>query len=738
MSGGVLNAAMLLGLLGAAVPVVIHLLNRRREPVIDWGAMQFLDLGRRARQKLRLTELLLMLARMALLALVALALARPFWMPAASADSAARGGLGADAPPRDVVIVLDGSASMERKAGGTTPRALAVTWARRFVARLRPGDSVAVLVAGDRVRPLIDPPSFDQGRVDAALAGITGSRGSSDLPAALTEAFRVLERTGNPGRDVIVLTDGQRSAWRPGEARRWALVRDLQRRLPVPPRVWSLALGAGLPSDTPNGAVGPLAVARALVTPGLPIAVTTTLTNAGPGPMSRTAELLADGRPVPGSAQAVGPIPAGGRAPLSFRTTLFAPGAHLLAVRLVGDDALPGDDEAAVPVTVTAALPVLLVDGRPGLEPLSGATDFLRAALAPTGDDTPQVRATVVSSTKLDAAALRGQSVVVLASVDRLAAAPTAALGRFLDAGGGLLIAPGDRTDPAFYNGLVWMPAKLGVPKGDPRARQAVAHPAPATFTGPVLSPFAEGDAPPLAEADLFAYHVLSPDTSASVSARLDTGDPWSVERPQGRGRALVLAAALDAAAGTLPVNPDFVPLVHEWVYHLAGGGRAPASSGPASPSRSISTRPPTPPARPCPSRPRAAPPSGRLSFARQAPRWSDSTPPARSSRVSTAWSLPDPRRIRVCHGRCRSRRNGPRVGPHLARARRGHPARAGLAPGLQNRRGAARRPASSPPNAAATPRTLGAGSSWSCWPGLCLEVYLTRRLVRIQGITAA
>ena len=164
----------------------------------------------------------------------------------------------------------------------------------------------------------------------------------------------MLERTENPVRDVIVLTDGQRSAWRPDEARRWTLVRDLQRRLGVPPRVWALALGAGVPSDAPNGAVGPLVLTRALVTPGLPVTVTTALTNAGPGPLSRTAELLADGRPVPGSAQAVGPIPAGGRAPLSFRTTLLAPGSHVLAVRLVGgDDALPGDDVSEAPVAVT-------------------------------------------------------------------------------------------------------------------------------------------------------------------------------------------------------------------------------------------------------------------------------------------------------------------------------------------------------------------------------------------------
>ena len=120
MSWGLLNAAMLLGSIGAAIPVIIHLLNRRRDQVIDWGAMQFLELGQRARRKIRLTELLLMLARMGLLALVALALARPFW--AAGANT--RGGLGREAPPRDVVLVIDGSAaSMEPPGAAARPRA---------------------------------------------------------------------------------------------------------------------------------------------------------------------------------------------------------------------------------------------------------------------------------------------------------------------------------------------------------------------------------------------------------------------------------------------------------------------------------------------------------------------------------------------------------------------------------------------------------------------------------------
>ncbi len=173
MSWGVVHWGMLAGLAGVAIPVVIHLLNRRRTTVVDWGAMQFLELGRRARLKFQLSELLLLAGRMALLAIVALALARPFWIanqPEARAAEGAGGMAFFGGPRRDVVLVIDGSGSMSRRVGQTTVRDLALAWARQFIARLGAGDSVAVLVAKDRVTPLVAPASFDMKRVAAALA----------------------------------------------------------------------------------------------------------------------------------------------------------------------------------------------------------------------------------------------------------------------------------------------------------------------------------------------------------------------------------------------------------------------------------------------------------------------------------------------------------------------------------------------------------------------------------------
>ena len=70
MSVGFLAPAMLLGLAAIAIPVIVHLLSKRRYDVVDWGAMQFLELGKRMRRRVRLQDLLLMAVRMGLLGLL--------------------------------------------------------------------------------------------------------------------------------------------------------------------------------------------------------------------------------------------------------------------------------------------------------------------------------------------------------------------------------------------------------------------------------------------------------------------------------------------------------------------------------------------------------------------------------------------------------------------------------------------------------------------------------------------
>ena len=571
---------MLWGLLGAGIPVAIHLMTRRRAETIDWGAMQFLDLGRRAHRRFRLAELLLMAGRMLLLALVVLAVARPSWQPGRSAEAVAQT-LGGGREPRDTVVILDGSESMGLRLEGSSPRDMALAWSRSFAERMRPSDSIAVLMAKDRVRNLTDGLSYDRAKIVERLHDTPSARGSSDLPSAIAEAFLVLESGRNAVTEIVILTDGQRLPWRPGEPRRWDLLRGLRDGLKGrAPRIATVFFGDGAKAEGADAAVSPIALTRGVYAPDATIAMNAVVTNAGPGSASRRVELLVDGVGVPGADQAVGPIPPGGKAPLIFVARIASPGSHRVGIRLSGgDDPLAANDLAERTVEIAEALPVLLVDGEPGAETFASESVFVRAALAPAGDEAPAILARVVPVENMDAHAVEGQRVLVLLNVERLDPSQVSAVARFLETGGGVLIAPGDRVDEIFYNMLFFadgrgiLPSRMGERKGNPDRRDEAAHLAPRSFVGPALGPFDEGESPPLANASIFYYHMLIPatgDPAATVLAHLDTGDPWAVERPYREGRVILLAGPLDAEGGTLPVNPDFVPMVHEIIYRLA------------------------------------------------------------------------------------------------------------------------------------------------------------------------
>ena len=88
------NTALLIGLAGAVVPLVLHLLSRTRYQTVDWGAMVFLqDLEGRQQYSARLNQLLLLTMRMAMVGLVAVALAQPVlqqWSVHARGENAVR------------------------------------------------------------------------------------------------------------------------------------------------------------------------------------------------------------------------------------------------------------------------------------------------------------------------------------------------------------------------------------------------------------------------------------------------------------------------------------------------------------------------------------------------------------------------------------------------------------------------------------------------------------------------
>lgn len=496
--------------------------------------------------------------------------------------------------PKDVAIVIDGSMSMTLPApgrdGGETNFNQAVRMARAVAADCGPGDGISLVLAGAVPRAILGSPTANRGDLALSLDALTPTGGTMRAGAALELASRTLAGGANPGKKIILITDGQQIGWSVRDKAIWRSVGAALRSLPTVPDVIVAVVPA--PRSLANLAIADILPDRRVIGTDREVGIDVHVRSADAEVAGDAAvTLLVDAAAV--GTKGLSRIGPDAVEVVRFNHRFASPGRHVLTARLDVQDAFRGDNVNRRVVDVRAALGVLIVDGSPSSRPLGGAADFIDAALSARsirrvdpaarpgkGAGGAMMAPTVVAAPDAAKVAdLRGYSVVVLADVPMLPAAMAERVAAFVAGGGGLLIAPGPQCRAEFYNnwrdaaGRPVAPARLGLLKAGPDAKARLS---PASFGHPALARIADDPDNDAAGAAFTGYWRLEPQegsAEAGVGGRLDTGEPLLVERTFGKGRCVMLAVALDARAGNLPTLNCFVPLLHETVCHLAEGG---------------------------------------------------------------------------------------------------------------------------------------------------------------------
>ena len=223
-----LQPALLWGLLAVSLPIIIHLLNRRRHRTVKWAAMDFLlKATRESRGKKKLKHIVILTCRALAVAALVFAIARPLL----------GGFLGFGASVDTVVLILDRSASMERSEadGQPTKRELVLKQVADAMAEL---ETARLVLLDSATGEISEVPSPD---ILPELSTTAPTDTASDLPSLLATTFDYL-REAQPGRTEIWLaTDMQLANWRTDDSR-WPAFAQTINDLPAPTSLRVLAL----------------------------------------------------------------------------------------------------------------------------------------------------------------------------------------------------------------------------------------------------------------------------------------------------------------------------------------------------------------------------------------------------------------------------------------------------------------------------------------------------------------
>lgn len=585
------------GLLLAAIPILIHILNRRRYREQQWAAMEFLLRAmRKNRRRLRFEQWILLAVRCAVLSLLGLALARP-----TGCDSTALSQLARQSSLH--VLVIDNSYSMAYEADRTdaaTHLAQAKKVAGALLGAMTPGgDSVAVVTASSPAR-VVFPVSYDLEAARAAVERIEQSYAATDLPNALRLSSQVArEATTVAGRELDVLSDGTRSSLElgggGGAGGLTTGLRDAAKEAAGSfSRFTFHRLGLG---EQSHAVPVSLSADASVVTTRQPQRFRAQIAAYGRD-VPREVVWRLDDQLLPG-----GNVVASGEAEVS-QVKMSRAGARVLSVQLGGSsERLKLDQTRYRVVDAMDRVRVLIVEGERGGGPLSSSAAFLRIALAPpaspggpnvTGSGAPATSSSifdpdVISDLELGNKSLAEYRAVVLCGIAQVPEETARQLDAFVRAGGTVVTFMGEGVSPESYNatmaprGLIPGPLVKRVTVGSggnpSETRGATLDFNPQSNLHPMLRVFRNESRSGLDTAEIFTYWQTDlaaasgagtrpSGAAAQVERVLDfagSKDPAITLTSLGQGKAVFVATSAGADGWTtLPAKPVFVTLMQE------------------------------------------------------------------------------------------------------------------------------------------------------------------------------
>jgi hypothetical protein len=446
----------LAGLICAAAPIIIHLLNRRRFRVVHWAAMPFLrEALQRNRKMMQIRDIILLVLRTAAVLLFGLALARPFFAVGQEEFDRSK--------PLHAILVVDNSLSMGYAQVEGTLLDKAKDRAKQFIEELPEGSLVTVLpLCGSEHSISSDPYPYKDKSLTEAIDMIELVDRSASVQRAANEAKKAAEASPELAKRIILFSDQQGLTWRD------LTTPEQFKELP------SMQVVDVSPAEWENTWVSDLRVQDGLADVETPSTFVVELQHRGTEASARKdvqVSFFVDGELIAEKAVSLDGENSMREVVFEhvFNTVAPAEGQpQYVAVKAsISADNLLADNERHLIVPVVASLPVLFVDQygddeeNPQLQRF-GETRHLRTLLAPNSSrDDMQRQLIKVKHRKISDVTqsdLEDARLVIVAGVRSPSSEATVKLLRdYVTQGGQLVIGAGAEFDPRSWNEVAWL-----------------------------------------------------------------------------------------------------------------------------------------------------------------------------------------------------------------------------------------------------------------------------------------
>jgi len=568
-----LNVALLSGAGLIVIPIILHLIMRRKPKLLEFPALRFIQKRHDTNQRrLRLRHLLLLLLRAAAIALLAFALARPsihFSSP-----------LGSQEAPVAAALIFDTAPHMRYVREKKKRLEVAQEIGQWLLTQLPPESQVGVFDSGMVQRSFDADRALSKQRIEK-LEVVPKPRSLSTI---VSEAAAVLQPSNLAAKEIYVFTDLSRASWPADEAVK--LQESLHKVAGV--AVYLIDVGVIEPSDF---ALGDLRLSNQVVATGGSVEIETEVSSLGiDGQRAVEVDLLAFDDKLqkislektreqnvqlkPGETKAV-----------EFSLTSLKPGLQQGQVRIVGKDSLSDDDVRYFSIDVRPPWPVLVVAQQPTAE----TAIYLVGALAPM-----QYQAAfdckVIGYSELASQTLDSFAAVFLLDPPGLEATAWDALTNYVASGHGLGVFLGRHAAPIeAFNSPVAQPILPGKIKEQVPREKGNTYLAPQNYQHPILKPFARfATQSPWSRFPVYRYWRIDDLADASTVIAYNDLRPALLERTiragLTAGHVLMMSTPISDlgsrrdAWNVLPVAVQmkawpFVILARKIALHLVGSG---------------------------------------------------------------------------------------------------------------------------------------------------------------------